>query len=110
MLNNIYGSLWFNRALCRKFPAMQCACRWTRLRAGCQAGCRLARWRLGVAVLDVAVVPSEAHVAPAGAALRAAVMEWQRGASGEGGLDSLGKRLQSMVTTELAQVSSLQLV
>jgi TolB-like protein len=66
-------------------------------------------YRLGVAVV-VGFVLGVTRMAPAASSMRVAVMEFQRGGSSDAQLDSLGKGLQSMVTTDLAQVSSMELV
>jgi TolB-like protein len=60
-----------------------------------------------VLAILVALAVQPAAAAPA---MRVAVMEFQAGGGSDADLAALGKGLQSMVTTDLAQVSSLTLV
>ncbi|HWN66818.1 MAG TPA: CsgG/HfaB family protein [Haliangium sp.] len=65
---------------------------------------------VGVVLAALLVAPGPCHAqARADARLRVAVMEFTS-ASSDAGLDSLGKGLQSMLTTDLAQASALALV
>src|SRR5690242_18670382 len=75
-----------------------------------ERGMRMSAVRVGAAMAAAAVVVAIAGTGMARAAeMRVAVMEFgDAGASGD--LGSLGKGLQSMITTDLSQVPSFKLV